>query len=70
MLFRSRMLETRFGVEACELVAKGDFGKVVVLKAGQIKKTDLEKTVGDIKRVSLNEHVIKVARAVGTSFGI
>ena len=65
-----RMLATRFGVEACELVAKGDFGKVVVLKAGQIKKTDLEKTVGDIKRVSLNEPVIKVARAVGTSFGI
>ncbi|MBU1912611.1 MAG: ATP-dependent 6-phosphofructokinase [Candidatus Omnitrophica bacterium] len=65
-----RMLATRFGVDACELIAKGDFGKMVVLKAGQIKKVDLKKAVGDIKRVGLSDPVIKVARSVGTSFGI
>ncbi|MFH1077348.1 MAG: ATP-dependent 6-phosphofructokinase, partial [Pseudomonadota bacterium] len=65
-----RMLATRFGVEACELIAKGNFGKMVVLKAGQIKKTDLARAVGDIKRVGLNDPVIKAARSVGTSFGI
>ena len=65
-----RMLATRFGVEACELVAKGIFGKVVVLKAGQVKKVDLKEAVGDIKRVGLNDPVIKAARSVGTSFGI
>ncbi|MDO8603144.1 MAG: ATP-dependent 6-phosphofructokinase [Candidatus Omnitrophota bacterium] len=65
-----RILATRFGVEACKLTVKGDFGKVVVLKAGQIRKVDLEKAVEDIKRVSLNEPVIDVARAVGATFGI
>ena len=65
-----RILATRFGVKACELIAKGDFGKVVVLKSGQIKTVDLKKTVGDIKRVSLKDPVIKAAISVGTSFGI
>ena len=65
-----RILATRFGVESCELAANGDFGKVVVLKSNQIKIVDLKKAVGDIKRVSLKDPVIKAAMAVGTSFGI
>jgi len=65
-----RILATRFGVESCELAANGDFGKVVVLKSNQIKTVDLKKAVGDIKRVSLKDPVIKAAMAVGTSFGI
>lgn len=65
-----RILATRFGAASCELVARGDFGKVVILKSGQIKAIDLKKAVGDIKRVSLNDPVIKAAMAVGTSFGI
>jgi 6-phosphofructokinase 1 len=65
-----RILATRFGVESCELVAKRDFGKVVILRSGQIKTVDLKKAAGDIKRVNLNDPVIKAAMAVGTSFGI
>jgi len=65
-----RILATRFGSRSCELAAKGDFGKVVVLKAGQIRTVDLVKAVGDIKRVDLKDPIIKVAMEVGTSFGI
>jgi 6-phosphofructokinase 1 len=65
-----RILATRFGVAGCELAVKGDFGKVVTLKAGNIKAVDLAKAVGDIKRVNLKDPVIKTAMAVGTSFGI
>jgi len=65
-----RILATRFGTASCKLAAKRDFGKVVILKSGQIKAIDLKKAVGDIKRVSLNDPVIKSALAVGTSFGI
>ncbi|MCX5687420.1 MAG: ATP-dependent 6-phosphofructokinase [Candidatus Omnitrophica bacterium] len=65
-----RILATRFGTESCELASNGDFGKVVVLKSNQIKAVDLKKAVGDIKRVSLKDPVIKSAMAVGTSFGI
>jgi 6-phosphofructokinase 1 len=64
-----RILATRFGMEACALVAKGDFGKVVILKSGEVRAIDLKKVVGDIRRVGLNDHVIKTAMAVGTSFG-
>jgi len=65
-----RILATRFGVAACEMIAKKDFGKAVVLKAGEIKGIDLGRAVGDISRVSLKDPVIRVAKAVGTSFGI
>lgn len=65
-----RILATRFGVASCGLVAKGDFGKVVTLKAGDIKIVDLAKAVGDIKRVSLKDPVIEAAMAVGTCFGV
>ncbi len=65
-----RILATRFGVASCELVAKGDFGKVVTLKAGNIRAVDLAKAVRDIKRVSLKDPIIKTALSVGTSFGI
>ncbi|MDP2920943.1 MAG: ATP-dependent 6-phosphofructokinase [Candidatus Omnitrophota bacterium] len=65
-----RILATRFGVAACEMAAKKDFGKAVVLKAGEIKGIDLGKAVVDISRVELNHPVIKTAMAVGTSFGI
>ncbi len=65
-----RILATRFGTVSCDLIANRDFGKVVILKSGQIKVIDLKKAVGDIKRVSLNDPVVKAAIAVGTSFGI
>ena len=65
-----RILATRFGVAGCEMVAKGDFGKVVTLKAGNIRAVDLAKAVGDIRRVRLKDPVIKAAMAVGTSFGV
>jgi ATP-dependent phosphofructokinase / diphosphate-dependent phosphofructokinase len=65
-----RILATRFGVAGCELVVKGYFGKLVTLKAENIKIVDLAKAVGDIRRVSLRDPVIKTAMAVGTSFGV
>ncbi|MFA5388466.1 MAG: ATP-dependent 6-phosphofructokinase [Candidatus Omnitrophota bacterium] len=65
-----RILATRFGAYACGLAAKGDFGKVVVLKKGDIGTVDLAKVAGNTKRVNLEDPVIKTALAVGTSFGI
>ena len=65
-----RILATRFGVKSCELINRGSFGKTVVLKADEIRAVDLKDAVGDTKRVSLDNPVIKVAMSVGTSFGI
>ncbi|PIV39829.1 MAG: 6-phosphofructokinase [Candidatus Omnitrophica bacterium CG02_land_8_20_14_3_00__42_8] len=65
-----RILATRLGTEACGLVAKRDFGKMVSLKGNCIITVGLKKAVGDIRRVNLKDPIIKTALSVGTSFGI
>jgi 6-phosphofructokinase 1 len=48
-----RVLGTRFGVFAAELVNKGDFGKMAALKGTQIVAASLEEGVGTLKTVDL-----------------
>ncbi len=48
-----RVLGTRFGVFAAELVNKGDFGKMASLKGTQIVAASLEEGVGTLKTVDL-----------------
>ncbi len=64
-----RLLATRFGYEALNLVLKKDFGKMVALQGGEIKAVSLAKAVGKLKNVPLHHPLILAARAVGTSFG-
>lgn len=65
-----RMLATRLGTVACELVARRDFGKMVALKGKEIKIVNLKDAIKSINRVSLKSSIIKSALDVGTSFGI
>jgi 6-phosphofructokinase 1 len=65
-----RIIATRLGTKSCDLIAREDFGKMVALKGRDIIKVDLKKAVNDIRRVELNDPLIKAALAVGTSFGI
>lgn len=65
-----RVLATRLGVDACRLVAKKDFGKIVALKQGDIVPVGLKKAVKDIRRVKVKDPLIKTATSVGTSFGV
>jgi len=46
-----RVLATRFGVKAVELVLKGDFGKMVALKGNKIVSVPLEEATGTLKTV-------------------
>ncbi len=64
-----RLLATRFGYEALNLVLKKDFGKMVALQGDEIKAVPLAKAVGKLKNVPLNHPLILAAQAVGTSFG-
>lgn len=48
-----RVLATRFGVKAVELVLKGDFGKMVALKGNEIVSVPLEAAVGTLKTVDM-----------------
>ncbi len=65
-----RTLATNFGYTAIELLMKGVRGHLVVMKDGKLSSIALSRVAGKIKTVPKNHHLIKAARAVGTSFGI
>ncbi len=65
-----RILATRLGSLACELIARGEFGKMVALKGKDVRAVALKDAVKAIRQVSLRDPVIKSAIAVGTSFGV
>src|SRR5580692_2390448 len=64
-----RILATRFGVEAVELIARGEFGRMVCLRAGEIESVTLDEAVGEMRLVDPNGSMVRTARAVGITFG-
>ncbi len=64
-----RILSTRFGVEAVELIARGDFGKMVCLRGGEIQTADIAEAVGAMKIVRPDCELVRVAKAIGVCFG-
>ncbi|MBI4459660.1 MAG: ATP-dependent 6-phosphofructokinase [Acidobacteria bacterium] len=64
-----RVLSSRMGVAAVELIAHGEFGNMVCLQCGSIQSTPIEKAVGVLKTVDINSEMVRTARALGVSFG-
>jgi ATP-dependent phosphofructokinase / diphosphate-dependent phosphofructokinase len=64
-----RILATRFGTRAMELVMEGRFGKMVCLRGLNIKDVPLKKAVSKPRRVSPNGELVKTARSIGIAFG-
>ena len=64
-----RVLGSRFGTEAVELIARGEFGRMVCLRCGAIQSTSLDAAVGVLKTVGPNDQLVETARALGISFG-
>lgn len=64
-----RMLSTRYGVAAVDLINTGKFGNMVCLTGNQISYAHLENVIGDTKNVDPNGELVKVARSIGISFG-
>jgi phosphofructokinase-like protein len=64
-----RVLATRFGVAAVELIAEGDFGKMVALRASKIVAVDLADAIGKLKVVRPHGELVRTARAIGIGFG-
>lgn len=64
-----RILATRFGVCAADLVARGEFGKMVCLRAGRIEAVPLDEAVGVYKTVDPKGDHVRAARGVGIAFG-
>ena len=64
-----RLLATRFGVTAVELVAKGKFGRVAALQAGQVVDVPMGLAVAKLKRVDPEGPLANTARALGIELG-
>ena len=64
-----RILGTRFGVAAVDLIAAGDFGKMVCLQQECIRAVPIADAVGRLKTVDPAGEMVCAARAIGISFG-
>ena len=64
-----RILGTRFGVAAVDLIAEGGFGKMVCLQQESIRAVPIAEAVGKLKVVDPNGEFIRAARAIGIAFG-
>jgi phosphofructokinase-like protein len=64
-----RVLATRFGSFAVELLLRGEFGTMTALHSPDIVAVPLEKIVGRIRNVPPSGDVVRTARNVGICFG-
>jgi 6-phosphofructokinase 1 len=64
-----RVLATRFGGAAVELIRRGVFGKMVANNPPDIVPIPLADVVGRTKTVPLDSDLLKTARALGVSLG-
>ena len=64
-----RILATRFGVKAVELVRQGGFGRMVCLKTPDVSSVLIEAAVVRQRKVPADGELVRCARAVGMSFG-
>jgi ATP-dependent phosphofructokinase / diphosphate-dependent phosphofructokinase len=64
-----RVLSTRFGVKAVELVDEKKFGNMVCLKGEEVSYIPLEEVVDKNRLVDADGDVVRAARSIGISFG-
>jgi 6-phosphofructokinase 1 len=64
-----RMLCSVFGAHAVELIAAGDFGKMVAWQGAQVTAIPISDAVGKLKTVRPDGSVIRTAQALGISLG-
>jgi 6-phosphofructokinase 1 len=65
-----RVLATRYGTAAADMIADKDFGKMVALKNDEIVSVPLADVSGKLKLVEPDNPLVLQAKSMGTSFGI
>ncbi|WP_294153418.1 6-phosphofructokinase [uncultured Clostridium sp.] len=63
-----RILSTRYGVAAVELINEEKFGSMVCLKGNEITYDSLENVIGNNKKVDPDGELVTVAKKIGISF--
>ncbi len=64
-----RILATRYGSSAAELIAQGKYGRMVALLKGDLVSVPLEEVGGKLRLVDPNDPLVINARNLGISFG-
>lgn len=64
-----RVLATRFGTAATEMLHRGEYGKLVALEGTAVVSRPLDEIAGKLKTVPADHELITTGRAVGTCFG-
>ncbi len=64
-----RILSTRYGSYAVELLMQGKFGNMVTLNGNSMSYESLENVIGSNKAVDPNGELVQIAEATGVSFG-
>jgi 6-phosphofructokinase 1 len=64
-----RLLATRFGVAAVDLIAEGKFGYMVGIRSDDIVATPIKDAIQRYRTVDLGHNLLKTARGLGVCFG-
>jgi len=64
-----RVLCTRLGAAAADLIMKNEYGYMVGMKHGNTKKVPLSEVAGKLKMVDPDSKMVKEAKLIGISFG-
>jgi len=64
-----RVLASRFGAAAANLIAKNEFGRMVAQRNGEITSVKLSEVGGKTKLVGKDDPMVRQAREMGTCFG-
>lgn len=65
-----RILATRFGVGAVDLLMSGQFNRMIALQQNELTSIPIDEVGGKMRPVPLDSPLLHVAEAVGTSFGV
>ena len=64
-----RVLSTRIGAGAAEAILDGEYGIMIGVVNGKIKRVPLADCAGKLKMVSPKDQTVKAAKQIGISFG-
>ena len=64
-----RVIATRLGAEAAEMIRRKEYGYMVALNNNKIEKIPLADIAGKLKMVDPKSDIIREAKDVGISFG-
>lgn len=64
-----RVLSTRLGAEAAEMIIDRDFGNMACVRNNEIVRVPLEEVAGKLKMIQADSSIVKEAKLIGICFG-